>query len=243
MISTSTLAWQGAGSPTQEKFKTTTYQGCCATCGVPINGEAVAISEIDNPTFSNHADFFPFPGKHVCPACAWLYGAGKAKPGNFIATPTSYEQAVISMDSVVDDKRPWLHILTDIATLPSDTPVTGVLTTDVKPRLWTRARVSTVGRFGLYVHAPDFDLSDHIDFSLPDLLGIVDAMRPALLAGYAKASLYHGLMRDYARAQKHMAQALEWEQALMPLRGNPAFLPALLVAGVSKQEKQDAKSR
>ncbi len=243
MLTAPQLAWTAAGCPRpNEKYKLSPHVGICSTCGTTIDGDAVAISEIDSPTFSNHADFFRFGGSHVCLACGWLYGAGKGKPGNYIATSGRYEQAVISLDSVVNDKRPWLEIIRDLQRLPADTPVTGVLTTDVKPRLWPRAQLCTVGSFGLYVHCPDYDVSQHVDCDLSDLLLIIGLMLPALGAGFAKASVWYGLYRDHARMTKHLEDACQWEAQLQQYRKHPAFLPALLMAGVTKEAKtHDAK--
>ncbi|MBE0511181.1 MAG: hypothetical protein IBX49_10710 [Gammaproteobacteria bacterium] len=247
MITASVLAWTAAGTPRQnEKYKSSVFSGICATCGTPIDGDAVAVSEIDNATFSNHADFFHFGSSHVCTACAWLYGAGKGRPGNFIATASSYEQTVISLDSVVEDKRPWIEVVRELARLPADTPVTGVLTTDVKPRLWPRARVATVGSFGLFVHCQDYDTSQHVDFDLHDLIRLIDLMRHPMQAGFSKQSIYFGLMRDFKRFQKDPAQVLMWETELQGWRDNPAFLPAVLIAGISKEEKKhdnDSKTK
>lgn len=81
----------------------------CATCAAAIT-HGVPLTQIETPTTANHADYFRFGSKHVCPACAWLFDAGKGRPGNYIATPGRMEYAVISLESVVTDKRPWLRI-------------------------------------------------------------------------------------------------------------------------------------
>lgn len=243
MLTAPQLAWTAAGCPRpNEKYALSPHRGICSTCGAAVDGEAVAIDEIDSKAFSNHAESFRFGGSHVCLGCGWMYGMGKGKPGNYIAVPGRFEQAVISLESVVEDKRPWLTVIRELAGLPLDTPVNAVLTTDVKIRLWPRSRLSTVGRFGLYVHCPDYDISQHIDCDLDDLLRIIDLMLPALAAGFAKASVWYGLFRDHARMTKHLERAFEWEAQLAPLRKHPAFLPALLMAGVTKEDKtHDAK--
>lgn len=237
------LAWTAAGCPRpNEKYKISPASGICSTCGAGIDGDAVAISEIDSKAFSNHSESFRFGGTHVCIACAWMYGMGKGRPGNYIAVPGCFEQTVISLDSVVLDKRPWLTVIREIADLPPETPVSAVLTTDVKIRLWPRARLATIGNFGLYVHCPDYDISQHIDCDLRDLLKIIDTMLPIMRAGFAKASIWYGLYRDHARMTKNLDCAPEWESRLQQARGNPAFLPALLMAGITKEEKtNDAK--
>jgi hypothetical protein len=194
----------------------------------------VRLAEIETPTTANHADYFRFGSQHACDACAWLYAAGKGRPGNYIATRTRMEHMVISLNSVVTDKRPWLAALTEIAVLPADTPIAGVMTTDVKPRLWPRVRLATIARFGLYVHAPDYDASEYRVFDLRACLSLIDMMLAPLDAGFAKQSLYHGLLRDHARTAKDPARALTWDATLAPQRGQPHFLPALIAAGVTK---------
>ena len=191
MFTAPQIAWHGAGCPTPN-YDITAHHGHCATCGAAIDGVAVHIKEIECPTLTQHADFMAH-GQHVCPACAWLFGAGKGKPGNFIATPDKYEQAVISLSSVVEDKRPWLTIIREIAKLPSDTPVCGVLTTDVKPRLWPRMQAATVGAFGLYVYSPDHDLSAFVTMDLPELLQAIDTIILALGEKFSKTEIKRGL--------------------------------------------------
>lgn len=226
----SMIAYEGAGRP-EIIYPTVSHSGHCACCGGVIEGEAVPISEIENPTFTQHGDFLAH-GKYVCPACAWLFGAGKGKPGNFIATPMRYEQTVISLKSVVYNKRPWQTVIREVAAMPKNTPVCGVLTTDVKPRLWPRMRAATVGAFGLYVHSPDDDLSDYIDMPIDDLSAIIDIVLPALALKFSKQNLRHGLYQNQKIFQKHFSAAVALERQIAPWRVHPAFIPAVLMAGV-----------
>lgn len=241
IASASTLAFRAAGSPSHP-YVDASCAAPCATCGATIT-TGVPLAQIETPTTANHADYFRFGSQHVCDACAWLYAAGKGRPGNYIATPQHLEYTVISLDSVVLDKRPWLAVLPQIADLPPDTPVAGVMTTDVKPRLWPRVRLATVAHFGLYVHAPDYDVSEWRRFDLRACLALIDTMIEPLTAGYAKASLYHGLLRDHARSSRDPARALAWDAVLAPQRGQSHFLPALIAAGVTLERKRDVKPR
>lgn len=238
MTTHSQYIYRCAGLPLVEMLEETT--GICATCAAEIN-QGVPIGKIENPTFSQHADFLRY-SKHVCSGCAWLYWAGKGKPGNFVAAGDSYQQLVISHESVVEDKEPWYTALQRIAQMPPETLACGVLTTDVKPRLWPRTKLSTVGNFGLYVHAPDYDLSAFVDFDLADCLSISELMRDPLVAGYSKTSIYHGLLTDFNRSSKDPAKSLGWESQLNQNRRNPAFIPALLISGVTKEEKKDVRT-
>lgn len=239
-MSASLHTWSAAGRPAHP-YTEEPATGVCATCAAPISS-GVPLSEIETPTTSNHADFFRFGGRHVCPACAWLFAAGKGRPGNYVATPGRFEATVISMDSVVADKRPWMVVLPELAALPADTPLAGVMTTDVKPRLWPRVRLATVGHCGMYVHAPDYDVSEWREFSLPFVLEMIGIMVPVLTAGFSKDSLYFGLLRDHARAARDPARAFGWDALLAPHRGQPYFLPAMIAAGVTLEAKSHAKT-
>ena len=229
-VSASAFAWAAAGSPLPV-FPRQACQTNCATCGSAIDF-GIPLTAIETPTTSNHGDFFRFGTTHVCPACGWLFGAGKGRPGNYLATPGRFVSTVISMDSVVKSKQPWAVLLVEIANLPPDTLCTGVMTTDVKPRLWPRARLGTVGNFGLYVHCPDYDVSEWRNFSLSECLDLISFIRPILAAGFSKASLWYGLFRDCARVAKAIDAAWVWERNLIHMRASPAFLPALIAAGV-----------
>lgn len=238
-MSATTHTWTAAGSP-QHPYSHEACDTVCATCAATITS-GVPLTQIETPTTANHADYFRFGSKHVCHACAWMFAAGKGRPGNYIATPGSMEYTVISLESVVEDKRPWIEVLADIAAMPPETPVAGVMTTDVKPRLWPRVRLATVARFGLYLHVGDYDVSEWREFSLPACIDLIGKMIAPLTAGYAKASLYHGLFRDHARCSREPARALEWDAQLAHHRSQPHFLPALIAAGVTKESKQDVK--
>lgn len=239
MLSPPQIAHSGSQNEAHKYPSEPVDGGCCATCGAILSNEAVHISEIENPTFSNHADFMRYGSKHVCHACAWLYGAGKGKPGNFLATPDKYELLVISLDSVVADKRPWLEAIYDLQKLPPETPVCGVLTTDIKPRLWPRMIAGTAARPNLLVHALDYDISTPVAFQLTELLQIIDEIIPALQLGFSKTNCYRGLVNDYARFSKQPDVTLAIEQRLSPLRKHPAFIPAVLMAGIQKGKKHE----
>lgn len=181
----------------------------CATCAAEIP-MGVPISKIENPTFSQNADFLRY-SKHVCVACAWLYWAGKGKPGNFIAAGSSYAQLVISHESVVENKEPWFKALNRIADMPTDTLACGVLTTDVKPRLWPRTKLATVGNFGLYVHAQDYDLSAYVEFDLFECLRISELIRAPLISGYSLSQPDHCVSVSWGKdsvVMLHLAASL-----------------------------------
>lgn len=111
--SASHLCWGAASKPqVAEKFKQECIgQGICATCGKDITGLAVTVQSIDNASFSERHESFRFKSPVVCMGCAWLYGAGPSKPGNFFCTPDRFEQAETENVFVdAEDKSHWLGV-------------------------------------------------------------------------------------------------------------------------------------
>lgn len=226
------LAYQCANSPPVDDLEP--YTGHCATCGDQIT-QGVPQSKINNPTFSQHGDFLK--GSHVCSACVFLYRAGKAKPGNFAAI----EGMPLAYLSIADtgDKQSWQDLLHQIKDLPPSTLCTGVLTTDVKPRLWPRMRKASIGAFGLYVHASDYDVSQWIEFDLSDCLSAIKLIQQAMALGYSKTFIYTSLYADHKTTTKHLEKVLGLESALSAIRQQSHFLPALLIA---RKESTDVTS-
>ena len=229
----STLWFAAAGEPPHPYTESLVEGGHCATCATPLS-RGVPIQEIVTVTFAQHGDYLRY-GTHVCPACAWLYGLGKGNPGNIVAAGDRYWRPMIGHDSATDQRPQWVSVLQDIATMPLDTPVAGVMTSDPKPRLWPRAELCTVGAFGLYLHCPDYNLSEFRRFDLRGCLVIVQAVTEAIIAGWPKRLIATSLFGDYKRASKAPVAAARIESSLAPLRATPEFIPALLIAGVRKK--------
>lgn len=106
-MSASQHTWKAAEKPAHPYTEEPTAT-VCATCAAPIES-GVHLAQIETPATANHADYFRFGSKHICPACAWLFAVGKGRPGNYIATPDGLEYAVISLESAAERpaKRRW----------------------------------------------------------------------------------------------------------------------------------------
>ena len=159
---------------------------------------------------------------------------------NWIAAGSSAaaDVSIASYSSLRNSERPsWLKVLRQVARLPSSTRLVGILTTDPKPRFWPRVKMATIGHCGMYVHCPDYDVSTYLAFSLTTALRIANLCVEILRLGYSKAALYHGLWRDFARLKRYGEQVAEYEQQLCTYRPLPEFIPALLIAGVKKEDK------
>lgn len=239
-LSAPDLIWRNAGEP-PHKYAEEPYGGLCATCGAPTE-TGVSTDRINNPTFSNHAEFFKF-GTHVCRACAWLYGDPKRTHRNVLAVGDELWWPMISAESATEERPSWLDLFRRLPGYPPDAPLCGVLTTDPKPRNWPRMRLAAVAECGLYVHAPDYDVAEYRMPDVASVLGISMHVRTALLAGFSKISIYHGLTRDYQRFVKRYEEVKYTESALKHYRPAPEFVPALLITQITKEEKDAARAR
>lgn len=232
------LAWRIAGSPRATKLisrkdgrtpvKMVPHVGVCATCAGPMS-EGMPVADVLNETFSQHADFLKY-GTHVCPACAWFYTDPKQHHRAFIAAGNLFLWPVLGEASATESRPLWRDALRRVVGMPADTPVVALLTTDPKPRLWPRVQHGTVGAMRVYVHSLDDDLSAVVEVAARDLVSMVDAVSAALSAGFSKATARRGLLTDHKAAGKDMERAFALEAALAPMRGHPAFIPAVLVA-------------
>lgn len=240
MLSAPQLLWKNAGRP-PHKYEEEPYGGPCATCGADTE-HGVPTEEVNNPTFSNHADFFRY-GTHVCRACAWLYGDPKRAHRNVIALGGKILWPMISLDSATEERPSWREVFRRILPgCPPDSFVCGVMTTDPKPRNWPHMRLSSAARPALYVHAPDYDTSCVIEIDPEALLSCMGAIEEALSLGFPKSRIYAGLLSDYARAKRNIKEVMRLEKALREIRKEEEFVPALLAAGLTKEEKERAKS-
>jgi hypothetical protein len=200
----------------------------CATCGVP-SARGIALKNVLNPTFSRHADFLKF-GDHVCEACAWMYAEPKLRHRNVVAIGDVIAWPMIGVASATVDRPHWSVAWSAIVRAPSGTPLSGVLTTDPKPRLWPLARVSTVDRPGLYVHVPDYDVSAYVEFDRVEVASMLTTIGWALDRGFSKRAVYYGLTRDLKRCAVDMTSALVLDREIAAIRPQSGFLVALMIA-------------
>lgn len=235
------LVWRAAGSP-PAKWPLEPASGLCATCGLAIT-EGVSHQRINQESFSQQGDFFQY-GSHVCAGCAWLYTDAHSKHRSLLVVGDTLEWPLLSVDAAAESGRPsWLEALRRLDGLPPDTPQAGVLTTDPKPRFWPRMREGTAATPVLYVHAPDYDLSGRVRVPVSRLLLVADLVLAALALGFTKRTILHSLYHDYRRMLAAGPQAIAVEGALAEWRADPAFVPALLIAGLRKEERDHARSR
>lgn len=244
------LIWRNAGEPAH-KYKEESYEGPCATCATEIRS-GVHTKRVAGSNFSNHTEFFKW-GEYVCPACAWLYGAGRGMPGSFIAFAEEYLRPVVSPDAPKYDPphRPtWMDALKTASGSAPGAPMTGVLTSDVKARVWPRIELAICSAPGLYVHAPDYDVSEWRALDLSYLLEVADVASEALCAlltlDAGKRHLMASLYANRPLVAAYGEEVIGWEEVLGEARDSPEFIPAVMVAHATeawvkakKREKED----
>gem|GEM_PF-5144675 len=165
---------------------------------------------------------------------------GRARPGNLLVVGERLYWPVISLESETDTRPAWLRVVRDVVEMNAGLPAAGILTTDVKPRLWPRAKAVTLGSFGLYVHAPEYDVSEFRYLDLATVERIARSIICALRLGFTKADIYRGLWRNYKLMRQLGTDGISLERMLASLRDIDEFVPALVVAGLRKEEKGGA---
>jgi hypothetical protein len=225
------IIWEAAGRPSH-KFTATVYQGACATCGHDIKSEAVAVSSLAGDAFGRQVSFIN--GDHVCIACAWMYSFPKETHRNVFVVANKLYWPMIGVESATEERPSWQKLLLSTQQLPQDTPAIGVLTTDPKPRLWPMTHEVTLNNFGLYLHSPDYDVSEFRFFDLNSCITTIQLLNKILLLGYSKRACATSLLKETKKIEKLGGIVFELEQNLQSLRSTPHFIPSLLVAGQKK---------
>ena len=219
--------WSASGEPVPQWPIVAFDSRPCATCGVEST-QGVATKTLLTDTFSKHADFLRF-SDHVCVPCAWMYSWPKEHHRNVIAIGDRIWWPMIGVDSATEERPHWSAMWDAIMAAPPEAPVSGVLTTDPKPRLWPSVLVGTADAPSLYVHCPDYDVSFSAQFPRIEVDAAREVIGRALIAGYPKRSIYHGLASD-KRMMKDLKSGLQLEAELKPHRTSRSFLAALLIA-------------
>jgi len=232
------LMWRGFGSRSPEGKTGSQYQfepaaGRCCTCGAEI-AEGVpfaprrGVAGIDNDTFSGHGEFARW-GTHACRACAWFYGDPKRTHRGCLVVGDRGWWPTIAQE--IEGRPRWRHVLGEIGRAGGDAPMTGVLTSDPKPRLWPRAQLATCGAPGLYLHVPDYDVSGWTIFDLRRVERAIAAVDDAIAAGATKRAAFYGLWLQAQLVDRlGLAATAALEAALAPHRGSVELTIAVLIA-------------
>lgn len=238
MMTAPQLIWRAFGARVPEgktggKYKLEKIAGTCATCAAPIK-EGVpfqprrGVAGINNDTFSGYAEYARW-GTHVCPACAWLFGDPKRMHRAVLVVGEHGWWPTIAQ--TIEGRPRWRHALREIALAHPDTPMTGILTTDPKPRLWPRANIATCGSPGLYLHIPEQDISTWRALNLQRIAVCLAAIDLAMAAGATKTAALHGLLASPKLVDKlGLGKVIAIEDRLAPLRASIEFGVGIVIA-------------
>lgn len=232
------VIWRAFGNRAPEGKTGSRYRfepapGRCATCGTEI-AEGVpfaprrGIAGIDNDTFSGHAEYARW-GSHVCPACAWLYGDPKRTHRGMLVVGEAGWWPTIAKP--IECRPRWRHVLREVARAAPETPMTGILTTDPKPRLWPRAQLAACAAPGLYLHIPEQDISRWSVFDLRQVALALADIDSALAIDASKTAVLRGLWSAPALADRHGIDRIDAVESRLALRrGSIEFSIAMVIA-------------
>jgi hypothetical protein len=236
-ISFSELIWQNLGSP-QGKFELYECDSFCCTCGIKINLGARK-NDFIGIAFSRQSEFTRF-SEFACAACAYMYSFPKENHRNLIAFNKEIHFPMISHDSATEERKNWYEVLKKVL---NEKPklITGIITTDPKPRLWCMLELVTYDNFGLYIHNPDYNISEFFYFDLSKCLDYAELIIQCLNLGFSKQACFTSLLSDLKKANKDLKKALELESKLKSIRNTKEFIPALMISGLKKEAKETNK--
>ena len=238
------LLWKALGYPSNKYEKSTITSDCvCASCckELKVGSTSVHITQVIGDTMANQSQFLRY-GRHICFACANMYSDSKAMHRGFIVAGETVFFPMISWDSATVERPNWLEALKIINAIDDkNTPCWSVMTTDPKPRLFPNAMLTSVGNFGAYVHAPDYDVSRFVMLSIPTVISTADSIIELLKLGFIKKTISESLVLDSKMVKKiGFKEVFRLEQNLKEFRKKPEFFPALIAAGVKKEVKNES---
>ena len=107
-----------------------------------------------------------------------------------------------------------------------------ILTTDVKKRVWPRARVGVLGkRTDVFIHDAELGLSSVFPISWKPMVKWLDFIETLYQSGFSKTAINNNLLREIKTAQAiGLTQTIRFEQQLSAMRGRPEFAFSLIVA-------------
>jgi hypothetical protein len=144
----------------------------------------------------------------------------------------AYHNPLINAASAAEQDRPcWSRLVRDVWPSRKGQAVLVILTTDMKRRLWPKARIGPLGNRTpvLYYDSGSGAEVLYVDWPrLIECLGLVeDVYSIGFVKDNIKASLYH---QWDACVAVSMARAGTWERSLTRWRGSPEFQIAVLIA-------------
>ena len=161
----------------------------------------------------------------------------------------TYFNPLISLASAVAQGRPcWSRLVREVWQTHCAQRVLIILTTDMKRRLWIRARIGALGpQTPVLYYDSETAGNEVLLINWPRLLECLDLVEEVYVAGFPKAAIRESLYSTTrAIEQVGWVGMRQYERAVAPWRGTPEFQVACLIAqkplGEEKVEEKNYES-
>jgi hypothetical protein len=117
-----------------------------------------------------------------------------------------------------------------------------ILVTDVKKRVWHRARIGVLGETTpVFIYdVTGSGLAGVQAINWPVLLEVLTVVENVYTMGFSKRGIRDSLLREWSRAQAlGIHQAMRLENRLRPLRATPEFAMAVIIAQKKESENEN----
>lgn len=207
----------------------------CAITGLPIT-RGYPIQTLCSDATAEYLDTFRgqpcgYLGEDAARAFRWQRLTSLATM--IFEDGTCYRPLISRASAALDPARPcWSDLMRAVWPTWRGAEVLILLTTDMKKRLWPRARVGVLGSAtALYLYDAGYHVAESRVVDWPALLACLDLVEEVYTAGFVKERIRHGLWSYHKMVEEvGIAQTVRWERALAGWRVRPEFLPALLIA-------------
>ena len=211
----------------------------CAITGAPIS-EGYRVADMVTDATNEFLDCFR-GGIHgwVSDAAARCFKNSSPRAGNPTARAVmvfedgEYFNPLISRESAQEQGRPcWSGLVREVWPSRRGLRVLIILTTDMKRRLWIRARVGVLGeQTPVFCYDAATAHNETLWCDWPTLLECLDCLEAVYSLGFSKAALRGGLYANHQVAQRvGLRETATWERALTRWRRKEEFEVAALIA-------------
>jgi len=143
-------------------------------------------------------------------------------------------------------KRPcWSDLVRELWPIRRNENVLMILTTDVKKRVWHRARIGAFGTATpVFVYdVIDSGLSSVQSINWPVLMETLDFVEEVYEKGFSKNGIRQSLLREWSRVQSvGIRQVIGLENRLKPLRAMSEFAMAVIIAQKKEHQNNEDQS-
>lgn len=172
---------------------------------------------------------------HISDAAArcWLsVGPGKPlmKGGLAFEDGTAYQPMIALKSGQESGRGCWRDVVREVWPSRQGQRLVMILTTDTKKRLWTNARLGSLGE-ATPIYVCDGNTLQSLSVSWPRMLACLDLVESLYSRGFGKDAIRDNLLSSWATAQSWgLAETIRWDRAIAPWRDSPEMLVALLIA-------------